>query len=106
MEMCYDGALVMPRNYAVMSEDEMMYVEGGMSTKDKSAIIVSVVAVGAALGFAIAVGQIALGAKLMGYTIKKYARKLGAKAVSKVISQSLKIGFGATMTVVSFLLLL
>lgn len=29
MEMCYDGALVMPSNYAVMSEDEMTYVEGG-----------------------------------------------------------------------------
>lgn len=29
MEMCYDGALVMPNSYAVMSEDEMMYVEGG-----------------------------------------------------------------------------
>lgn len=29
MEMCYDGALVMPNSYAVMSEDEMTYVEGG-----------------------------------------------------------------------------
>ncbi len=29
MEMCSDGALVMPSNYAVMSEDEMTYVEGG-----------------------------------------------------------------------------
>ena len=29
MEMCYDGALVMPRNYAVVSEEEMTYVEGG-----------------------------------------------------------------------------
>lgn len=29
MEMCYDGALVMPSNYAVMSEEEMIYVEGG-----------------------------------------------------------------------------
>lgn len=29
MEMCYDGALVMPSNYAVMDEEEMMYVEGG-----------------------------------------------------------------------------
>lgn len=28
MEMCYDGALVMPSSYATMSEDEMMYVEG------------------------------------------------------------------------------
>lgn len=29
MEMCYDGALVMPSNYAVMDEKEMTYVEGG-----------------------------------------------------------------------------
>lgn len=29
MEMCYDGALVMPSSYAVMSEDEMTYVQGG-----------------------------------------------------------------------------
>ncbi len=31
MEMCYDGALVMPSNYAVMDEEEMTYVEGGGS---------------------------------------------------------------------------
>lgn len=29
MEMCYDGALVMPSSYAVMGEEEMTYVEGG-----------------------------------------------------------------------------
>ncbi len=29
MEICYDGALVLPRTYAVMNEAEMMYVEGG-----------------------------------------------------------------------------
>lgn len=31
MEMCYDGALVMPSSYAVMNNDEMVYVEGGLS---------------------------------------------------------------------------
>lgn len=31
MDMCYDGALVMPSNYVVMDEDEMIYVEGGAS---------------------------------------------------------------------------
>jgi len=31
MEMCYDGALVMPSRYAVMDSDEMTYVEGGGS---------------------------------------------------------------------------
>lgn len=30
MEMCYDGALVMPSSYAVMNEDEMTYVDGGV----------------------------------------------------------------------------
>ncbi|MCI5919284.1 MAG: hypothetical protein MRZ75_08195 [Roseburia sp.] len=29
MDMCYEGALVMPSNYAVMDEEEMTYVEGG-----------------------------------------------------------------------------
>lgn len=30
MEMCYDGALVMPSRYAVMDSEEMIYVEGGI----------------------------------------------------------------------------
>ncbi len=29
MDMCYEGALVMPSSYAVMNEEEMTYVEGG-----------------------------------------------------------------------------
>ena len=29
MEMSYGGALVMPKSYAVMNEEEMTYVEGG-----------------------------------------------------------------------------
>ena len=29
MEMCYEGALVMPSSYVVMKEEEMTYVEGG-----------------------------------------------------------------------------
>jgi len=29
MEMCYDGALVMPKNYVTVTEDEMTYVDGG-----------------------------------------------------------------------------
>lgn len=31
--MSYDGALVMPSNYALMSEDEMCYLEGGATYK-------------------------------------------------------------------------
>lgn len=30
MEMCYDGALAMPKNYAVINEEEMTYVDGGL----------------------------------------------------------------------------
>ena len=36
MELCYEGALVMPSSYAVMNEEEMTYVEGGFYlNKDK-----------------------------------------------------------------------
>lgn len=33
MEMCYDGTLVMPKNYAVVSEEEMTYVDGGWAVE-------------------------------------------------------------------------
>lgn len=29
MDMCYDGTLVMPKNYVLMNEEEMTYLEGG-----------------------------------------------------------------------------
>lgn len=35
MEMCYDGALVMPISYAVMDEEEMVYLEGGATYVEK-----------------------------------------------------------------------
>lgn len=33
MEMTYDGALVLPKNYVAMNEEEMTYVEGGVKWK-------------------------------------------------------------------------
>ena len=45
MEMCYDGALVMPKTYAAVSEDEMTYVEGGWRIKRGwAAVAIDVVA--------------------------------------------------------------
>ena len=35
MEMCYDGALVMPSNYVVMNDEEMCYLEGGIKASVK-----------------------------------------------------------------------
>lgn len=36
MDMCYDGVLVMPSSYAVMSEEEMTYMEGGIYFSNKT----------------------------------------------------------------------
>lgn len=33
MELIYDGALVLPKNYVTMGEEEMEYLEGGVSWK-------------------------------------------------------------------------
>ena len=38
MELCYDGALVLPSSYAVMDEEEMSYVEGGALSKVDKAL--------------------------------------------------------------------
>lgn len=60
MDMCYDGTLVMPSSYAMMDEDEMSYVEGGIRftvKKDTCATITTYIntvigVCAAALGFA------------------------------------------------------
>ena len=48
--MCYEGTLVMPKNYAVVDNDEMEYIDGGELTKwQKVAVIGACVAATAAL---------------------------------------------------------
>ena len=49
MDMCYDGALVMPSSYVVMDEEEMCYVEGGKFSKSAARTIVYT-AIGYVLG--------------------------------------------------------
>ena len=58
MEMCYDGALVMPSSYAIMNEEEMMYVEGGIAVPTAVGIAVSAVTLaGATYGAGVACGK-------------------------------------------------
>lgn len=63
MEMCYDGALVMPSSYAVMDEEEMMYVEGGESVV--VALTAAITAAGASYNAAYHAGE------RMGYRFSK-----------------------------------
>ena len=105
MEMCYDGTLVMPSSYAVMSEEEMTYVEGGALTTVDKAIIVGICVVSvAALTVAIVYGQLAFAAQILGWSVKKVAKKAGAAAVVGCITASLGISGGAVWAVINFML--
>ena len=103
--MCYDGTLVMPSSYAVMSEDEMTYVEGGALSKLDKALIIGVCAASTvALTVALVYGQFALAAKIMGWTVKKVVKKAGAAVVVGCITTTLGISSGAVWAAVNFLL--
>lgn len=59
MEITYDGALVLPKNYVAMDEEEMTYVEGGgtLTVKASSATVraicrTGVTLIGSAIGAA------------------------------------------------------
>lgn len=86
MEMCYDGALVMPSNYAVMSEDEMTYVEGGGIGKHKfnKTSVVGVVIDAAIIVFSTGVSVYNISA------IKKIFRKNGRKMVKRIEAAVMK----------------
>ena len=39
MDMCYDGALVLPSSYAIMEQEEMTYFDGGTAKTFKNNVI-------------------------------------------------------------------
>ena len=45
MDMCYDGALVLPSSYAVMDEEEMCYTEGGIAVTTVATIVGTVITI-------------------------------------------------------------
>lgn len=92
LEMCYDGALVMPSNYAVMNEEEMTYVEGGWATWQKVLVGAAIVAVGIGVIAALAYGQVWLISAIMKITFSQAVKKLGIKGVAAIVAES--TGFG------------
>ena len=70
MEMCYDGALVMPSSYAVMNEEEMMYTEAGKK------ITITLAAVTSCLG---------------GFALKKAGKYCAAKVGAALVANAGKI---------------
>lgn len=105
MEMCYNGALVMPSNYTVVNSEEMTYIDGGALTKwQKVAVIGACVAATAALTVALVYGQFSLAAKIMGFTIKQVVRKAGAASVVGCITATLGISGGAVWAAIKFLI--
>lgn len=97
MEMCYDGALMMPSSYAVMNEDEMTYVEGGMAWWQKTAIIIGAAAVAGALTAALVSGQIWAAAWICKCTFAEAVKALGVSGVATVIGVALSV---STATVI------
>ena len=98
MTMTYDGTMVMPKNYAVVTEDEMTYVDGGWDIRftptktygiyagvdiTLSATVADcawIIAAGAA--FTAAVGALGLAVPLIGPLISAKSFIIGAAFVS------------------------
>lgn len=88
MDMCYDGALVMPSSYAVMDEEEMMYVEGGITVEAVVGIITVALAAG---GSVYGAGQVA-GGRLYYAGINTQKKWAKYKWTARAIAISLSVG--------------
>lgn len=105
MEMCYDGALVMPSSYAVMSEEEMTYVEGGDAKKLKNNLVgLWNRTQGIRIAFKTAGIQLATIKAAAQYTFAAAVTKFGpvvlkiAAVLPKVICAALIVGAAAAVT--------
>ena len=85
MEMYYDGALVMPKNYAVVNEEEMTYVEGGGTFY---------IAVGSNSFVIHALSALGLGAS-------KWAMTVALDAIGASIATSIELGTAGAGTLVA-----
>lgn len=81
MEMTYGGALVMPSSYAMMDEEEMMYLEGGISIYNW--LVAGVINLTIDL---LVVGGARKAASFFAGQVKKY----GAKAAGFYMSEKLR----------------
>ena len=85
MDMCYDGALVLPSSYAVMDEEEMSYVEGGWIGAPNWLV-------GGVINLAIdciVVGGCRAAAKYFTGQVKRYGAKTAGLCFSKTLKKKL-----------------
>ena len=85
MDMCYDGALVLPSSYVVMDEEEMSYVEGGWIGAPNWLV-------GGVINLAIdciVVGGCRAAAKYFTGQVKKYGAKTAGLCFSKTLKKKL-----------------
>ena len=110
MEMCYDGALVMPKNYAIMSEGEMEYIEGGLSWEDVKNIGLGILAVCGACNTVMSMfnNAVKYGAAIKGITEAAFIQGVATKVaatISKItawITSHLNIVAGVLAGLVAF----
>lgn len=101
MEMCYNGALVMPSNYAVISNDEMEYIDGGLNGWQK-ALVAGVIAVASIAVIAtlvtgtVAVAVAGFAAVMKLGVMSALIGAIGAKAAVTAVLTA--IGVGTTIT--------
>lgn len=88
MEMCYDGALVMPKNYAVVNEEEMEYVDGAGRLPNWA------VAGAINVGISLIIGGIAGGFKALANSANKAA--VGRHVAEASIKQLKRLGMAAS----------
>lgn len=70
---------------------------------DRLGIIAIILVAGTALIAALVAGQLWLGAKIMGFSMKKYVAKLGTTIVVLIIVVCIPVSYAAVFTAVKFI---
>lgn len=95
MEMCYNDALVMPSSYAIISNDEMEYVDGGGIPTWTANVAISAVFLAVGIGSGLSALK----------TLKSASGKYFAKKAVNGLAKKIGISIGATIAsaIVDFL---
>ncbi len=95
MEICYVGALVMPNSYVVMDEEEILYVEGGMSVHRAAKYInIGVTAILVVVGIGLGISSILWFMRNSGKGLVVAGLKHAITSVILALNPNWTIGYG------------
>ena len=94
--------LELPQNFVELDQDEMMYLDGGLTTGQRVALAAGIIIGGAALGVALTLGQLWVVAKIFKVGLGQAKSRIPVAGMATWLAGNTVLGINQAWTVARF----